>query len=641
MIQLQKASLQRGHNILLEKADLTLHSGWKVGLVGANGAGKSSLFKLILGELHCDSGDLDLSGGMRIAHMAQEVASSERSALDYVLDGDQTLRQIQQAIAKAEAEHDLHQLGVLHAELDSHNGYSAESRAAQLLSGLSFKPSDMQRKVTEFSGGWRIRLNLAQALMCPSDLLLLDEPTNHLDLDATIWLEQWLRQYPGMLILISHDRDFLDNVVSHITHIEHQQLQLYKGGYSAFELQRADRLAQQQSAFEKQQQRISEIESFVNRFKAKATKAKQAQSRIKELERMEKIAPAHVDSPFSFKFCAADKMSSPLLTLYDAQCGYADKPVLHNTALTLTPGMRIGLLGPNGAGKSTLVKTLVGELALCAGERHESENLQIGYFAQHQLEALDMQASALLHIKRISPEASEQEIRNFLGAFGFIGDRALEAVDNFSGGEKARVALAMIAWQKPNLLIMDEPTNHLDLEVRHALTLALQSFDGVLILVSHDRHLLRNTVDEFMLVADAQVTSFKGDLDDYQKWLLEQKREQQKAAVTDKSEATNDNLSAAERKEQKRLAAEHRSKLRPLKQQLAKLETEMEKQHQELAEIESQLADPSIYDDSQKDRLKQLLQTQATLKQSSEQTEEIWMEQQEALELLESELLLT
>ena len=638
MIQLQKASLQRGHNILLEKADLTLHSGWKVGLVGANGAGKSSLFKLILGELHCDSGDLDLSGGMRIAHMAQEVASSERSALDYVLDGDQRLRQIQQALAEAEAKHDLHQLGVLHAELDSHNGYNAESRAAQLLAGLSFQPADMQRQVTEFSGGWRIRLNLAQALMCPSDLLLLDEPTNHLDLDATIWLEQWLRQYPGMLILISHDRDFLDNVVSHITHMEHKQLHLYKGGYSAFELQRADRLAQQQSAFEKQQQRISEIESFVNRFKAKATKAKQAQSRIKELERMEKIAPAHVDSPFSFKFCAADKMSSPLLTLYDAQCGYADKPVLNNTALTLTPGMRIGLLGPNGAGKSTLVKTLVGELALCSGERHESENLQIGYFAQHQLEALDMQASALLHIKRISPDASEQEIRNFLGAFGFIGDRALEAVDNFSGGEKARVALAMIAWQKPNLLIMDEPTNHLDLEVRHALTLALQSFEGVLILVSHDRHLLRNTVDEFMLVAAGKVEAFKGDLDDYQQWLLEQKREQQKTEATTKPETANDNLSAAERKEQKRLAAERRSKLRPVKQKLEKLEAEMENQHQQLAELESQLADPSLYGETQKDRLKQLLQSQAELKQAAAATEERWMEQQETLELLEAEL---
>ncbi|MCP4597320.1 ATP-binding cassette domain-containing protein [Neptuniibacter sp.] len=641
MIQFQQVSLQRGHNILLEQADLTLHSGWKIGLVGANGAGKSSLFKLLLGELHCDSGDLDLPGGLRISHMAQEVPTSERSALEYVLDGDHKLRQIQQQIVQAETNHDMHRLGELHAELDNHDGYSAESRAAQLLAGLGFSHQDITRSVKEFSGGWRIRLNLAQALMCPSDLLLLDEPTNHLDLDATIWLEQWLRQYPGMLILISHDRDFLDNVVSHITHIERNKLNLYKGGYSAFEVQRADRLAQQQSAFEKQQQRIGEIENFVRRFRAKATKAKQAQSRIKELERMEKIAPAHVDSPFSFRFCSADKMSSPLLTMYDAQCGYDNTVILDKTSLSLTPGARIGLLGPNGAGKSTLVKSLVGELELCSGDRHESENLQIGYFAQHQLEALDMHASPLLHIKRISPKASEQEIRDFLGSFGFIGDRALEAVENFSGGEKARVALSMIAWQKPNLLLMDEPTNHLDLEVRHALTLALQSFEGVLILVSHDRHLLRNTVDEFLLVANGKVEEFKGDLDDYQNWLLEQKRQAQKAeaeAFAKPESTTKKTLSAAERKEQKRLAAERRNQLRPIKKRLEKLEAMIEQQHAELEEIESALADSTLYEAENKDKLKQILQQQTTVKQQADATEEEWMEQQEALEQQEAEL---
>ncbi|EAR61185.1 ATP-binding cassette domain-containing protein [Neptuniibacter caesariensis] len=640
MIQFQQVSLQRGHNLLLEQADLTLHSGWKIGLVGANGAGKSSVFKLIMGELHCDNGDLDLPGGLRISHMAQEVPTSERTALDYVLDGDHQLRQIQQQISDAEAAHDMHRLGELHAELDSHNGYSAESRAAQLLAGLGFSHQDISRSVKEFSGGWRIRLNLAQALMCPSDLLLLDEPTNHLDLDATIWLEQWLRQYPGMLILISHDRDFLDNVVSHITHVEHKKLNLYKGGYSAFELQRADRLAQQQAAFEKQQQRIGEIEDFVRRFRAKATKAKQAQSRIKELERMEKIAPAHVDSPFSFHFRASDKMSSPLLTLYQADCGYTDKAILNKTSLTLVPGMRIGLLGPNGAGKSTLVKTLVGDLGLCSGDRHESENLQIGYFAQHQLEALDMAASPLLHIKRISPKASEQEIRDFLGSFGFFGDRALEPVENFSGGEKARVALSMIAWQKPNLLLMDEPTNHLDLEVRHALTLALQTFEGVLILVSHDRHLLRNTVDEFLLVANGEVSEFKGDLDDYQNWLLEQKREAQRAEAEAFAKPTEDkkSLSAAERKEQKRLAAERRNQLRPLKKKLEKLEAAMETFHEKLSEVEETLSDASIYEEANKEQLKAVLQQQAELKQQAEQTEEEWMEQQEALEALEAEL---
>ncbi len=641
MIQFQKVSLQRGHNILLEQADLTLHSGWKVGLVGSNGAGKSSLFKLLLGELHCDNGDLDIPGGLRMSHMAQEVPASDRSALDYVLDGDKQLRLIEQQIQQAEASHNMERLGELHAELDNHDGYSAKSRAAQLLAGLGFSHTDIERTVKEFSGGWRIRLNLAQALMCPSDLLLLDEPTNHLDLDATIWLEQWLRLYPGMLILISHDRDFLDNVVSHITHIERKQLHLYKGGYSAFEQQRAERLAQQQSAFEKQQQRITEIESFVRRFKAKATKAKQAQSRIKELERMEKIAPAHVDSPFSFRFNASDKMSSPLLTLYDADCGYQDTTILKSTSLSLTPGQRIGLLGPNGAGKSTLVKTLVGDLELCSGDRHESENLRIGYFAQHQLEALDLNASPLLHIKRISPKASEQEIRDYLGSFGFIGDRSLEAVANFSGGEKARVALAMIAWQKPNLLLMDEPTNHLDLEVRHALTLALQTFEGVLILVSHDRHLLRNTVDEFYLVANGKVDQFKGDLDDYQNWLLEQKRLEQKAEADAYSEAKpteKRTLSAAERKEQKRVAAEKRNKLRPIKKKLEQLETSMEKYQTELDEVENALSCSSAYTDENKENLKKLLEQQAQLKQKSSQTEDDWIACQEELEELELEL---
>ncbi|PIE20680.1 MAG: ABC transporter ATP-binding protein [Neptuniibacter caesariensis] len=640
MIQFQQVSLQRGHNILLEQADLTLHSGWKVGLVGANGAGKSSIFKLIMGELHCDNGDLDLPGGLRISHMAQEVPTSERSALDYVQDGDLRLRQIQQQIADAETRHDMHRLGELHAELDNHDGYSAESRAAQLLAGLGFSHQDTGRTVKEFSGGWRIRLNLAQALMCPSDLLLLDEPTNHLDLDATIWLEQWLRQYPGMLILISHDRDFLDNVVSHIAHVEHKKLNLYKGGYSAFELQRADRLAQQQAAFAKQQQRISEIENFVRRFRAKATKAKQAQSRLKELERMEKIAPAHIDSPFSFQFCSADKMSSPLLTLYNANCGYSDKAILKKVSLTLVPGMRIGLLGPNGAGKTTLIKTLVADLLPCSGERHESENLRIGYFAQHQLEALDMGASPLQHIKHLSPDASEQEIRDFLGSFGFIGDRALEPVETFSGGEKARVALSMIAWQKPNLLLMDEPTNHLDLEVRHALTLALQTFEGVLILVSHDRHLLRNTVDEFLLVAHGRVSEFKGDLDDYQNWLLEQKREAQRSEVEalTNPEEEKKSLSASERKEQKRLAAERRSQLRPLKKKLGKLEAEMEALHKQQANIEEVLSDSSLYEEHNKERLREILQQQAGLKQQAEQTEEAWLTQQEALEELEAEI---
>lgn len=638
MIQLQNVSLHRGPLALLEGADLTIHSGWKVGLIGANGVGKSSLFKLVLGELHADQGELLLPGQRRIAHMAQEVSSTSRSALEYVLDGDTQLRAIQQALATAEQQHDLHRIGELHAELDNIGGYSAQARAHQLLAGLGFSTADAARAVSDFSGGWRIRLNLAQALMCRSDILLLDEPTNHLDLDATIWLEQWLRVYPGTLVLISHDRDFLDNVVGHIAHLYNRKLDLYKGNYSQFEGQRAERLAQQQAAFEKQQARIQEIENFVRRFRAKATKAKQAQSRIKELERMERIAAAHVDSPFSFSFRESEKISNPLLTLKAADCGYADKTILRGVGLTLVPGARIGLLGPNGAGKSTLIKTLVGDLALQHGERRGGEHLKVGYFAQHQLEALDLEASPLLHIKRISPTASDQEIRDYLGSFGFFGDNALDPVKRFSGGEKARVALALIAWQRPNLLLMDEPTNHLDLEVRHALTLALQSFEGVLILVSHDRHLLRNTVDDFLLVADGQLTPFDGDLDDYQNWLTDKRRREQQTEASAKPERETRSASAADKKEQKRLEAEKRKQLSPLKKKLEQLERKLEQLHSTLDEVETQLATTEIYEAEHKDRLKATLQQQASLKAETDTTEEQWMECQEALETLQAEL---
>ncbi len=636
MIQIQQLSLHRGTQVLLDNANLTIHSGWKVGLIGANGVGKSSLFKLLLGELQPDRGDLQLPAALRVAHMAQEVPNSGRSALAYVLDGDRRLRQVQQALAEAEARQAHQRSAELHAELDALDGYSAEARAHQLLAGLGFAPGDAARAVSDFSGGWRIRLNLAQALMCPSDLLLLDEPTNHLDLDATIWLEQWLRLYPGTLILISHDRDFLDRVVGHVAHLHQLRLDIYKGNYSQFELLRASRLAQQQAAYEKQQTRISEIEHFVRRFRAKATKAKQAQSRLKELERMEQIAPAHVDSPFSFSFHNADKVSNPLLRLDKSRCGYHDRVILDGVDLTLAPGARIGLLGPNGAGKSTLIKSLVGDLPLLSGERRAGEHLKVGYFAQHQLEALDLSASPLLHILRLSPQASDQEVRNYLGSFGFIGDDALAPVSRFSGGEKARLALALIAWQRPNLLLLDEPTNHLDLEVRHALTLALQSFEGALILVSHDRHLLRNTVDEFLLVANGRVEAFTGDLEDYQGWLLEQRRAQQ--AATAAPERENRSLSAAERKEQKRLAAEKRNQLRPLKKQIEQLEQQLEQQQAQLAEVESALGDSSLYEESQKTRLRELLQQQAALKQACTTSEETWLARQEALEVLEAEL---
>jgi len=634
MIQLNQLSLQRGTLRLLDKAQLTIHANQKVGIIGANGVGKSSLFKLIMGQLQPDEGDLLLPSNLTISHMAQEVADSDRKALDYILDGDHRLRRIQQQLAEAEQSGNHHHIGNLHAELDAIDGYSAESRAHLLLNGLGFVTGDAERPVKTFSGGWRIRLNLAQALMCHSDILLLDEPTNHLDLDATIWLEQWLRSYPGTLLLISHDRDFLDAVTSHIVHMHQQKTDLYKGSYSDFEKRRAERLAQQQSMFDKQQTRIAEIENFVRRFKAKATKAKQAQSRVKELERMELLAPAHVDSPFNFSFQASDKISFPLLSLDKADLGYG-QTILSQVGLTLSPGDRIGLLGPNGAGKSTLIKSLTADLDLLKGERKSGEHLKIGYFAQHQLEALDLEASPTLHIKRMSPKATDQEIRNYLGSFDFNGDRALEPVKLFSGGEKARVALALIAWQKPNLLLMDEPTNHLDLEVRHALTLALQSFEGALILVSHDRHLLRNTVDQFLLVANGKAELFKGDMDDYQQWLAGQRREQNQPQ---QSERENRSLSAADKKEQKRLEAERRAQLRPLKKAIEKLETIQEKLSQQQQQIELQLSDNSIYDEANKEQLKQLLQQQAETQKQAEEAELDWLDKMEQLEELEAQV---
>jgi len=632
MIRLENLSLLRGSTRLLEEANLNIHSGWKLALVGANGAGKTSLFKLLLGELQADAGEVSLPSRKQIAHMAQEVSSSNRSALEYVLDGDLHLREIQTSLAKAEAEHSP-AVGALHAELEAIDGYRAESRAHQLLDGLGFAPGDANRPVNAFSGGWRIRLNLAQALMSRSDLLLLDEPTNHLDLDATLWLENWLRNYPGTLILISHDRTFIDAVASHVVHLYQRQLSLYKGNYSAYERMRAERLAQQQAAFSKQQERIAQIENFVRRFKAKASKAKQAQSRIKELERMEMISAAHIDSPFTFRFDSSEKLSSPLLSLYQADLGYPGAQILGGIKLSLVPGQRIGLLGRNGAGKSTLVKSLVGDLPLLSGSRQGGEHLSVGYFAQHQLEALDLDASAMLHLQRMDPKATEASLRSFLGSFGFSGDDALEPIRRFSGGEKARLALALIAWTKPNLLLLDEPTNHLDLEVRHALTLALQSFEGAIILVSHDRHLLANTVDQFLLVADGKVEEFAGDLDDYHAWLASA-RQQQKLSIGSESKSN----SAADRKEQKRLEAERRAKLRPLKQQVEKLEKLVDSTSEKLGAIETQLADPDIYSDARKAELKQLLAQQAELSSTLSQAESDWMERQEELETLESEL---
>ncbi len=636
MIKLDDIRLQRGSKVLLEHANAVVHAGHKVALIGSNGSGKSSLFQLLLGQLSADDGTLNLPNDWRIAHMAQEVATSDRQAIDYVIDGDRELRAIEAAIQKAEQNNDDIKLAQLHEQLDNIDGYNARVRAEQLLLGLGFRLKEIEHSANSFSGGWRIRLNLAQALMSPSDLLLLDEPTNHLDLDAELWLEQWLQYYQGSLILISHDRDFIDSVCEEIIHIEQQQLNSYRGNYSAFERQRAERLAQQQANYEKQQRRRQEIHQFVSRFRAKATKAKQAQSRLKELARMEEIAPAHIDSPFSFSFPIPKRFSDPLLNLSSAVLGYGDASIVNGVNISIHPGSRIGLLGANGAGKSTLLKTLAGEIDLLDGENIAGENLQLGYFGQHQLEALDLNASPALHLQRLQPNAREQEIRNFLGGFNFHGDMALESIEHFSGGEKARLALAIVVWQQPNLLLLDEPTNHLDLEMCHALTVALQSFEGAVVVVSHDRHLLRNTVDQFLLIADGKAELFDGDLDDYSRWLLSRGREVSEGHEGSEKSSEQDSFQskALSKKEQRKQAAEVRKQLMPITNAIKKIERQMEKTDSRLGEVETQLADTAFYEAENKEQLQQLLQVQAQLQSEKDQQEEEWLDLQDQLEVL-------
>ncbi|MCW6057811.1 ATP-binding cassette domain-containing protein [Pseudomonas fragariae (ex Marin et al. 2024)] len=632
MIRLQSLTLQRGPQRLLEDAELTLHAGHKAGLIGANGAGKSSLFALLRGELTPDAGDCLLPADWRIAHMRQEVDTLERLAVDYVLDGDERLREVQSSLAEAEAAQDGAAQARLHSELDSADGYTADARARKLLAGLGFTNEQMERQVGSFSGGWRMRLNLAQALMCPSDLLLLDEPTNHLDLDAILWLEDWLKSYPGTLLLISHDRDFLDAVVDHIAHVEQRRITLYRGGYSAFERARAERLAQQQQAYEKQQAQRAHMEKYIARFKAQATKARQAQSRIKALERMEELSAAHVDSPFNFVFRESDKISSPLLDLSDARLGYGDKTILEKVKLQLTPGARIGLLGPNGAGKSTLIKNLAGELEPQSGRLVRGENLTVGYFAQHQLDSLDAKATPLLHLQRLAPTEREQTLRDFLGGFDFRGARLDEPVLNFSGGEKARLALALIAWEKPNLLLLDEPTNHLDLEMRLALTMALQEFGGAVLVVSHDRHLLKSTTDDFLLVADGRVQAFDGDLDDYTRWLADYRL--RNAPVS----KTPVNADKTDKKAQRQQAAALRQQLAPHKREADKLERDLGLVNEKLAKVEEALADSTNYEAANKDKLRDLLAEQAKLKVREAELEDAWMQALELLESMQAEL---
>jgi ATP-binding cassette subfamily F protein 3 len=631
MLKFTDLSLRRGPRLLFEQASFIIHPGQKIGLTGANGCGKSSLFALLRGELHSDSGDFSLPPKWVIAHVAQETPAVEQNAIDYVLDGDAELRQVEAELSAAVMADDGHRQGELHAQLESIDGYTARSRAARLLRGLGFKPGQEELPVTTFSGGWRMRLNLAQALMCRSDLLLLDEPTNHLDLDAVIWLQEWLRAYPGTLLLISHDRDFLDDVVNQILHVEQQRINLYSGNYTAFELIRAERLANQQSAYEKQQREIKHVQSYIDRFRAQATKARQAQSRIKALERMEQIAPAHVDSPFHFAFRAPDKLPDPLLALDKIDVGYDDKLILNGVTLSLYPGDRIGLLGHNGAGKSTLIKVIAGELQARAGEIKPAKDLKVGYFAQHQLEQLRVNDTPIQHLQRLDPKADEQSLRDFIGGFGFSHDRALSPVAPFSGGEKARLVLALLVYQRPNLLLLDEPTNHLDLEMRHALALALQGFEGALVVVSHDRHLLRSVTDKLLLVDGGKAVEFDGDLDDYRRWLATQQKEE--AAVT-QGNGASDGLT---RKDQRRQDAEKRQQLQPLKKKLQQLEKQIDTLGGKRDTINAKLADPEIYNEANKEKLKQLLREKGEVDQSLSETEEQWLELGEELEAAQAE----
>lgn len=629
MLTFSSLSLRRGTRLLIEAASFTIHRSEKVGIVGANGCGKSSLMSLMLGELQPDAGKLDMASQLVVAHVAQELEATDRAAIELVMDGDAELRATEAAIAKAEAANAGAALGDLHARYAALGGYDARSRAGKLMHGLGFSAADEMRPVAAFSGGWRVRLNLAQALMCRSDLLLLDEPTNHLDLDAVLWLEQWLRAYPGTLLVIAHDREFLDRIVDRVLHIENRAARLYTGNYSDFEEQRAAQLAQQQSMYERQQREIRHVMSFVERFRAKASKARQAQSRLKALERMQRIAPAHVDSPFELSFLPPQKLPRPLLTLEQQAAGYAERKVLDGIDMTLVPGSRVALLGRNGAGKSTLMKLLAGELKPLAGERTEARELRIGYFAQHQLEQLSREDSPLGHLRRTGGElagaATEQELRTFLGGFGFSGDRVFEPVGPLSGGEKARLVLALVSFRRPNLLLLDEPTNHLDLEMRQALAVALQDYTGAVVLVAHDRHLLRAVADELLLVDGGVVAPFDGDLEDYAKWFTTREAAQSE-------QPSGQNLSAEQRRQRRREEAEHRNRLSPLRAQIAQLEAQLAQVESRSREIEAELASPELYREASKSELQELLQAQGKLKNERAAVEAEWLAASETLE---------
>ncbi|QDC44443.1 ATP-binding cassette domain-containing protein [Methylophilus medardicus] len=628
VIQFKQLTFSRAGKTLVEAASFQLHPGHRVGLTGANGAGKSTLFALLRGELTPDVGELLMPPQWVIAHVAQETPALAQSALDYTLDGDEELRTLQLHLAQAEAGADIDplQLADWHQRLADIEGYSAQSRASALLAGLGFSQAQLSKPVSDFSGGWRMRLNLARALMCRSDLLLLDEPTNHLDIEAVIWLEGWLSAYRGTLLLISHDREFLDNTVNHILHIEQQQLTLYRGGYSDFERQRAEKLTLQQASYQKQQLQMAHLQKYIDRFRAQATKARQAQSRIKALERMERISAAHVDSPFTFGFRALGSSPDPLLVMNQMALGYSGQTLVKLGHLAIRPGERIGLLGKNGAGKSTLIKALAQSETLLAGERVEGKDLRIGYFAQHQLEQLVASDSPLQHLQRLDSQTREQELLDFLGGFDFRGEMAKSPCGPFSGGEKSRLALAMLIWQRPNLILLDEPTNHLDIEMRHALSMALQAYEGGMVMVSHDRTLLATCCEKFVLVADGQATVFDGDLDDYKQVLLNA------PAGNASSEPV-----AAKQNSYHQQKADRQARLverRPLVKAISALEAQMATLEQEKRALDNQLADSAVYEAAQRELLQSLLKAQGENQKQLALIEGQWLDAQEQLEML-------
>jgi ATP-binding cassette subfamily F protein 3 len=663
MLTFAKATLRRGPRKLLENLDFTIYPGWRAGVVGRNGTGKSTLFAVLLGELQTDAGDASMPKNITTASVPQETPPLPDLAIEYALDGDTELRSLERRLEKAETEHDGARIADIHERLNTIGGYAARSRAARLLHGLGFSSEAQSRPVASFSGGWRMRLNLARTLMCRSDLLLLDEPTNHLDLDAVIWLQSWLVTYPGTLLCISHDREFLDAVTTHTLHLHGGTATLYSGNYSQFERQRAERLTLQTAAHAKQQRQIAHLQSFIDRFKAQATKATQAQSRVKQLERMQLVAPVHADSEFSFEFPEPERLPSPLIRFDNVSAGYASTPsgyvpsplrgegqdggehspapplpsplpqgerekkqggrenkvILTNLKLLIAPGERIGLLGPNGAGKSTLVRTLAGELVPLGGDSMRSPHLRVGYFAQHQVEQLDAKASPLLHFRRLDPKATEQSLRNYLGSFNFHGDRVFEAIEPFSGGEKARLALALVVYQRPNLLLLDEPTNHLDLDMRHALESALLDYAGAVILVTHDRHLISATCDSLLLVAEGRCAEFDGDLDDYARWLT----------TRDKTSAPpSEKKSAPSAKDRRKAGADERA----LRDKVQKLDAQLSKLHAQLATIDERLADPALYAGDRSGEAAKLLKDQRALRQRIEAAEEEWLAAADQLE---------